>query len=153
MKIASASTISIISNFVLIASVIVLILEIRQNQTNMLAQSSYERTRMAIANEQANLMGASEIADKFREGEEITEDELVILKLRDSQLMRYFENLHYLNSIDVLDKEIWEANLRGIESFCSRQKNYPDYPALATNEEFKYRTSYVEFFKTSCGLE
>ena len=65
MKIASASTISIISNFVLIASVIVLILEIRQNQTNMLAQSSYERTRMAIANEQANLMGASEIADKF----------------------------------------------------------------------------------------
>ncbi len=153
MKIASASTISIISNFVLIASVIVLILEIRQNQTNMLAQSSYERTRMAIANEQANLMGASEIADKFREGEEITEDELVILKLRDSQLMRYFENLHYLNSIAVLDKEIWEANSRGIESFCSRQKNYPDYPALATNEEFKYRTSYVEFFKTSCGLE
>jgi hypothetical protein len=153
MKIAFASSISIISNFVLIASVIVLILEIRQNQTNMLAQSSYERTRMAIANEQANLMGATEVTDKFREGEEITEDELVILKLRDNQLMRYFENLHYLNSIDVLDKEIWEANVRGIESFCSRQKNYPDYPALATNEEFKYRTSFVEFFKTSCGLE
>ena len=153
MKIALTSTISIISNIVLIVSVIVLILEIRQNQTNMLAQSSYERTRMAIANEQANITGASEVIDKFREGEEISADELEILKLRDSQMMRYFENLHYLNGIDVLDKEIWEANVRGIESFCSRQKNYPDYPALATNEEFKYRTSYVEFFKTSCGLE
>jgi hypothetical protein len=153
MKIALTSTISIISNIVLIVSVIVLILEIRQNQTNMLAQSSYERTRMAIANEQANITGASEVNEKLREGEEISADELETLKLRDSQMMRYFENLHYLNGIDVLDKEIWEANVRGIESFCSRQKNYPDYPVLARNEEFKYRTSYVEFFKTSCGLE
>jgi hypothetical protein len=153
MKIALTSTISIISNIVLIVSVIVLILEIRQNQTNMLAQSSYERTRMAIANEQANIMGATEVTNKIREGMAITEDELAVKKLRDSQMMRYFENLHYLNGISVLDKEIWEANVRGIETFCSIQKSNPDYPILATNEEFKYRTSYVEFFKTSCGLE
>jgi hypothetical protein len=153
MKIAFASTISIISNIVLIVSVIVLILEIRQNQTNMLAQSSYERTRMAIANEQANIMGATEVTNKIREGMAITEDELAVKKLRDSQMMRYFENLHYLNGISVLDKEIWEANVRGIETFCSIQKSNPDYPILATNEEFKYRTSFVEFFKTSCGLE
>ncbi len=153
MKIALTSTISIISNIVLIVSVIVLILEIRQNQTNMLAQSSYERTRMAIANEQANIMGATEVTNKIREGMAITEDELAVKKLRDSQMMRYFENLHYLNGISVLDKEIWEANVRGIETFCSIQKSNPDYPILATNEEFKYRTSFVEFFKTSCGLE
>jgi len=68
-------------------------------------------------------------------------------------MMRYFENLHYLNGISVLDKEIWEANVRGIETFCSTQKSNPDYPILAADEEFKYRASFVEFFKTSCGLE
>ena len=51
------------------------------------------------------------------------------------------------------DDEIWEANLRGILSFCSRQKDYPDYPALSANDEFKFRSSFVEFFKASCGLD
>ena len=54
MKAAWVNSIGLISNVVLIISVIVLILEIRQNQTSMLAQSSYERTRMAIANEHLN---------------------------------------------------------------------------------------------------
>ena len=53
MRIAWASTVGIISNIVLIASVVVLIVEIRQNQVSMLAQSSYERTQMSIANYQA----------------------------------------------------------------------------------------------------
>ena len=53
MRIAWASTVGIISNIVLIASVVVLIVEIRQNQVSMLAQSSYERTQMSIANDQA----------------------------------------------------------------------------------------------------
>lgn len=153
MRIAWASTVGVISNIVLIASVVVLIVEIRQNQLNMLAQSSYERTQMAIANDQDVVKDAQRINRKIRESEEITEDELLAFRLWNSQMIRYFENLHYLNSIDVLDDEIWEANLRGILSFCSRQKDYPDYPALSANDEFKFRSSFVEFFKASCGLD
>lgn len=152
MRISWTSTVGIISNIVLIASVVVLIVEIRQNQLNMLAQSSYERTQMAIANERA-IFSAEAATGKIRANKEISGDELLAVRLRDSQMMRYFENLHYLNSIDVLDDEIWEANLRGILSFCSRQKDYPDYPALSANDEFKFRSSFVEFFKASCGLD
>ena len=28
-----------------------------------------------------------------------------------------------------------------------------DYPALSANDEFKFRSSFVEFFKASCGLD
>ena len=153
MRIAWASTVGIISNIVLIASVVVLIVEIRQNQASMLAQSSYERTQMAIANDQALVGDAQKINRKLNANEEITEDELLAFRLWNNQMVRYFENLHYLNSIDVLDDEIWEANQRGILSFCRRQKDHPDYPALSANDEFKFRSSFVEFFKASCGLD
>ena len=153
MRIAWASTVGIISNIVLIASVVVLIVEIRQNQVSMLAQSSYERTQMAIANDQALVKDAQKINRKIVANEEITEDELLAFRLWNNQMVRYFENLHYLNSIDVLDDEIWEANQRGILSFCRRQKDHPDYPALSANDEFKFRSSFVEFFKASCGLD
>ena len=152
MRIAWASTVGVISNIVLIASVVVLIVEIRQNQVNMLAQSSYERTQMAIANDQAVVEDVRKINRKINANEEITDDELLTFRLWNSQMMRYFENLHYLNSIDVLDDEIWEANLRGILSFCSRQKDHPNYPAISARDEFKFRSSFVEFFKASCGL-
>ena len=153
MRIAWASTVGIISNIVLIASVVVLIVEIRQNQVSMLAQSSYERTQMAIANDLALVGDAQKINRKLNANEEITEDELLGYRLWNNQMVRYFENLHYLNSIDVLDDEIWEANQRGILSFCRRQKDHPDYPALSANDEFKFRSSFVEFFKASCGLD
>jgi hypothetical protein len=153
MRIAWASTVGIISNIVLIASVVVLIVEIRQNQVSMLAQSSYERTQMAIANDLALVGDAQKINRKLNANEEITEDELLAFRLWNNQMVRYFENLHYLNSIDVLDDEIWEANQRGILSFCRRQKDHPDYPALSANDEFKFRSSFVEFFKASCGLD
>jgi hypothetical protein len=153
MRIAWASTVGIISNIVLIASVVVLIVEIRQNQVSMLAQSSYERTQMAIANDQAMVKDIQKINRKIDANEEITEDELLAYRLWNSQMVRYFENLHYLDSIDVLDDDIWEANLRGILAFCSRQKDHPDYPAISANDEFKFRSSFVEFFKASCGLD
>ena len=94
MRIAWASTIGVISNIVLIASVVVLIVEIRQNQLNMLAQSSYERTQMAIANDQDVVKDVQRINRKIRESEEITEDELLAFRLWNSQMIRYFENLH-----------------------------------------------------------
>lgn len=153
MKAAWVNSIGLISNVVLIISVIVLILEIRQNQTSMLAQSSYERTRMAIANEHLNLSGANEIRRRIRQNEVISDEDAAVLKARDSQLMRYFENLHYLNSIGVLDTEIWEANVRGIEMFCRNQKEFPSYPAVSREEEFKFRSSFIAFWKGTCGLE
>jgi hypothetical protein len=153
MKAAWANSIGLISNVVLIISVAVLILEIRQNQTSMLAQSSYERTRMAIENEHLNHRGANEIRNRIRANEVISDEDVAVLKARDSQLMRYFENLHYLNSIGILDVEIWEANERGIKLFCRNQKEFPSYPVVSKEEEFKFRSSFIAFWKGTCGLE
>ena len=108
---------------------------------------------MAIANEHLNLSGANEIRRRIRQNEVISDEDVAVLKSRDSQLMRYFENLHYLNSIGVLDTEIWEANVRGIEMFCRNQKEFPSYPAVSREEEFKFRSSFIAFWKGTCGLE
>ena len=79
MKAVWVNSIGLISSVVLIISVIVLILEIRQNQTSMLAQASYERTRMAIANEHLNLSGASEIrARRIRQNEVISDEDVAV---------------------------------------------------------------------------
>ena len=83
----------------------------------------------------------------------ISDEDVAVLKARDSQLMRYFENLHYLNSIGVLDTEIWEANVRGIELFCRNQKEFPSYPVISKEGEFRFRSSFISFWKGTCGLE
>ena len=153
MKIPRTSTISIISNLVLLISVIVLILEVRQNQTGMLAQSSYERTRMAIANDLALTNGARSLLAKIRTDAELDDEEEQELMSYYVQMMRYFENLHYLNGIGVLDNQIWEANKSGIELFCSHQLANPAYPVLGEEQEFKYRADFVQFWRSTCGFE
>ena len=152
MKIPLTSTISIISNLVLLISVIVLILEVRQNQTGMLAQASYERTRMAIANDLALTNGARSLLAKIRTDAELDDEEEQELMSYYVQMMRYFENLHYLNDIGVLDNQIWEANKSGIELFCSHQLANPAYPVLGEEQEFKYRADFVQFWQSSCGF-
>ena len=153
MKIPRTSTISIISNLVLLISVIVLILEVRQNQTGMLAQASYERTRMAIANDLALTNGARSLLAKIRTDAELDDEEEQELMSYYVQMMRYFENLHYLNDIGVLDDQIWEANKSGIELFCSHQLANPAYPVLGEDQEFKYRADFVQFWRSTCGFE
>jgi len=153
MKIHLTSTISIISNLVLLISVIVLILEVRQNQTGMLAQSSYERTRMAIANDLALTNGARSLLAKIRTDAELDDEEEQELMSYYVQMMRYFENLHYLNGIGVLDNQIWEANKSGIELFCSHQLANPAYPVLGEEQEFKYRADFVQFWRSTYGFE
>ena len=152
MKIPLTSTISIISNLVLLISVIVLILEVRQNQTGMLAQASYERTRMAISNELVRVNGAGPLLAKIRMGEELSGQEEQILMAYYVQMTRYFENLHYLNDLGVLDAQIWEANTNGIENFCSQQIANPAYPVLGEDQEFKYRADFVQFWRSTCGF-
>jgi hypothetical protein len=152
MKIPLTSTISIISNLVLLISVIVLILEVRQNQTGMLAQASYERTRMAIANDLALTNGARSLLAKIRTDAELDDEEEQELMSYYVQMMRYFENLHYLNDIGVLDDQIWEANKSGIELFCSHQLANPAYPVLGEEQEFKYRADFVQFWRSTCDF-
>lgn len=152
MKIPITSAISIISNLVLLISVIVLILEVRQNQTGMLAQSSYERTRMAIANDLALTNGARSLLAKIRTDAELDDEEEQELMSYYVQMMRYFENLHYLNDLGVLDNQIWEANKSGIELFCSHQLANPAYPVLGEDQEFKYRADFVQFWRSTCGF-
>ena len=152
MKIPITSAISIISNLVLLISVIVLILEVRQNQTGMLAQASYERTKMAIANDLALTNGARSLLAKIRTDAELDDEEEQELMSYYVQMMRYFENLHYLNDLGVLDNQIWEANKSGIELFCSHQLANPAYPVLGEDQEFKYRADFVQFWRSTCGF-
>ena len=152
MKIPLTSTISIISNLVLLISVIVLILEVRQNQTGMLAQASYERTRMAIANDLALTNGARSLLAKIRTDAELDDEEEQELMSYYVQMMRYFENLHYLNDLGVLDNQIWEANKSGIELFCSHQLANPAYPVLGEDQAGRLFTILVGAIQASDDL-
>ena len=107
---------------------------------------------MAIANDLALTNGARSLLAKIRTDAELDDEEEQELMSYYVQMMRYFENLHYLNDIGVLDDQIWEANESGIELFCSHQLANPAYPVLGEEQEFKYRADFVQFWRSTCGF-
>ena len=107
---------------------------------------------MAIANDSALTNGARSLLAKIRTDAELDDEEEQELMSYYVQMMRYFENLHYLNGIGVLDNQIWEANKSGIELFCSHQLANPAYPVLGEEQEFKYRADFVQFWRSTCGF-
>ena len=108
---------------------------------------------MAISNELARVNGAGPILTKVRAGEVLNAREEQLIMAYYSQMARYFENLHYLNDLGVLDDQIWEANKNGIELFCSHQLANPAYPVMSEGQEFKYRADFVQFWRSTCGFE
>ena len=63
---------------------------------------------MAISNELVRVNGAGPLLAKIRMGEELSGQEEQILMAYYVQMTRYFENLHYLNDLGVLDAQIWK---------------------------------------------
>ena len=101
MKLDFSNIFRTATNIALLISVIVLILEIQQNRTNMLAETSYLRTEMAIANGTIFLNGGLDSLSKIRNGEDLSPQEKSAFTALMNRMLRYFENLHYLNELGI----------------------------------------------------
>jgi hypothetical protein len=151
MKLELSNIFRIATNLALLISVIILILEIQQNQTNMLAETSYLRTEMAITNGAIFLDGGLDILSKIRNGEDLSPQEKSTFSALMNRMLRYFENLHYLNELGILDYEIWEANITGISGLCDiTQLTNNSFPTFIPNPE-SFRHSFIEYFHSSCN--
>ena len=139
------------TNIALLISVIVLILEIQQNRTNMLAETSYLRTEMAIANGTIFLNGGLDSLSKIRNGEDLSPQEKSAFTALMNRMLRYFENLHYLNELGILDHEIWEANMTGIFGLCEISKLTNNSLDIFVPNPESFRSSFRDHFYSSCN--
>ncbi len=123
---------SLIANLGILIGLIVIIFELRQTQTAMLAESSSTRAQMMSENISIAVRGRYNIAQaKILAGEELEEEELLGVQEFIGRMLRHFENLHYQYRLGVLDEEIWETNLRGVSAIRNTplfDLIYPEWP-------------------------
>ncbi len=143
--------ITLLANLGVLAGIIVVAIELRQTQTEMQGEASTMRAEMM---RQTNLwaleFNIDEFGRKVSEGEEPNSDETQRARTFFSNILRYFENLHYQHEIGILDEEIWEANTVTIDRMC-RGENLPfsyAYPNGITGSG--YRSSFVELINPPC---
>ena len=151
MKLDFSNIFRTATNIALLISVIVLILEIQQNRTNMLAETSYLRTEMAIANGTIFLNGGLYSLSKIRNGEDLSPQEKSAFTALMNRMLRYFENLHYLNELGILDHEIWEANMTGIFGLCEISKLTNNSLDIFVPNPESFRSSFRDYFYSSCN--
>jgi len=138
-----------ITNSALLISVIVLIVEIQQNRAGLLAESSYLRAEMAIENGNYFLAFGLNDLPRAANGEQLTAEQSKNLTALTNRMLRYFENLHYLHNLGLLDEEIWLANVTGITYFCKVKKAQPSID-LFVPAESSYRPEFVSYFYSLC---
>ena len=144
---------TLIANLAVLIGIVVVSIELRQNQVSMQAEASAMRAQMAIANEDYLASIPLELLIQM-EGEGLGElspdDRLKIFPIF-SKLLRYFENLHYQYQLEVLDDEIWQANLNGISSLCGSLRTVlPSLFSDTASNGFNYRESFIDLLRSTC---
>ena len=137
------------ANLGVLIGIAVIVVELQQTQTAMLADSSTARAQMISENVSISAdNGINEIQVKLAAGEKLTEEELRGGREFVGRMLRYFENLHYLNRIGVLDKEIWESNTRGMRGLRRTPIFIELYPSWPESEvALRYSVSFVEYME------
>jgi hypothetical protein len=144
---------TLVANIGVLLGIIVVAVQLQQTQTAMRAESSNMRTQLAYQNNfNAREYRISALAEKLTSGQELSEEESLMLVEFRQNILRYFENLHYQYQIGVLDDEIWQANLNTISDFC-RNALFADYwPNTARSRAVNsYRSSFVEVVENAAS--
>jgi len=135
------------ANLGVLVGLIVVVLELRQTQVVMSAESSMQRAQMSRENTAlAARNNIAEIESKLAAGQEITTEERRNATEFANSLLRHYEVMHYQNQIGVLDEEIWDNNADGVRSFVSEPlflHLYPDWPDSGI--ALRLRRSFVDF--------
>ncbi len=139
------------ANLGVLIGLVIVIVELRQTQTNMLVESSMLRAQMSRENASlAARNNINQINEKLRKGEELTPDEIVKAEEFSDNLLRHFEVMHYQNEMGAMDEEIWRANEAGIRSFTNGpifKYLYPNWPTSAIAN--RLRESFVQYTLSS----
>lgn len=138
---------TLVANFGVVVGLIVVVLELRQTQVIMSAESSMQRAQMSRENaSMAARNNIAEIETKLAAGREITPVERRNLNEFATSLLRHYEVMHYQNQIGVLDEEIWENNAQGVLSYMNEpafKYLYPDWPDSGI--ALRLRKSFIDF--------
>ena len=131
-KIDLGQTIAILANVGVIAGIVFLGFELRQNQ---LVGRAHSRNELSRAKEELTMVDLSNSIERIlrvRSGDEFSEEERVTLNGWASLWLNFFENVHYQYRMRLLDEDEFEAEMRELRrglngrgpmksAFCSRR--------------------------------
>jgi len=146
------SWLTLAANLGVFLGIIIVIFELNQTQTAMLAEASTERAKISREDIVFTInINVPAIEEKLTTGQELTENESRDIRIRVSTLMRSYENLHSLWQLGVLDEEHWQSNLYLISRLCSSPSfryTFPDWPGGFGGGV--HRASFVELVQSFC---
>jgi hypothetical protein len=142
------SILTLIANIGVLVGLILLILELRQTQDAMSAQTSLERTsRVFDITSDIFDRNMISIGRKYQSGIELTEEEINEANRYAVLAMRHHEDLFYQRQLGLIDDELWQALLvsqvqlaNGV-AFEIAWPNWPDSNEVVEPQSF--RASYV----------
>ena len=141
---------TLIANLGVMIGLIVVIFELQQTQTAMLAESSSTRAQLMSENVSIGVYSRfGNLATKLQDGEGLSEEELAGANEFIGRMLRHMENVHYQYQLGVLDEEIWEAarnGMRVIRNSPVFEHIYPQWPSGMP--AIIHRASFVEFVES-----
>ena len=140
------------ANLGVLIGIVVVIVELRQTQTAMDADTSTMRAQIAIDLENNTLDARiHEVIEKLTNEQELTLEESARARMWVRTRLRHFENLHYQYQIGVLNDEMWQAALRGLGSMCFIPIFQHVYPNLDSANDFPgFRESFASVVMEPC---
>ena len=141
----------LIANTGVLIGIVVVAVELQQTQIQMNAESSSTRTELiSQANALAIELDIGGLTQKIEDGLELTETEQYTLRRYFTNIMRYFENLHYQHELGVLDNEIWQSNLYALNRWCTGESTVFSYLYPDGLDNFTFRGSFRELVIPGC---
>ena len=143
------------ANIGVLIGIFALVLELQQTQTAMQAEAGATRTQMSMEQQALTFRnGLYEIRSRFDRGEELTQQDLFSVREYNQYMLRFWENSHYQHELGILDEEIWQSNMRGLQMLCAAglfRQNY--YPIWKEVDSRLFRESYVSLVVSICEGE
>ena len=117
------------ANIAVLLGIGLLVVELRQNQDIMRAQTRNEITQgeLALLLSTAENRELADIVIRANDGEELTPAEQLRNVLRSESTFRLWQNVHYQGRIGTYDEEEFNKHLVTMEQVLSRSPNFVEY--------------------------
>ena len=140
------------ANVGVLIGIFALVIELQQTQTAMQAEAGATRTQMSMEQQSMTFRnGLLDIRSRFDNGEKLTQQDLLNVREYNQYMLRFWEHSHFQHELGVLDEEIWQSNLNGLQLMCAAdlfRQNY--YPVWKEIDSRLFRASYVKLVTSIC---
>lgn len=136
----------IIGGIAIVASLLFVGLQINQNNKLIEAEALNAKNERADDNSKLAIeLNIVSITTKFRSGEILTADERARITIFVETLLRHFETTYFQYTLGLVNEEIWQSNLKSLESFISSTAFQAVFPGWLDKERtFQFSDSFVE---------